>query len=77
MNTYPTMHFRFHGSRTQQVLQQLFVFDQDDSWVLSMHALTDIDAEVFNNQPSHMVSEWLSTINHEWRNVPFLEVKKT
>lgn len=64
----PTSHFRF---ATDGRLQQLFVFDDDDQWMLSRHALTDVDAEVFREEPNHTVAEWLTRqVMHEWRNVP-------
>ena len=69
----PTMHFRWYGSRTQPVLQQLFVFNAAEAGLLAGLALTDANADVFADEPNHLVSEWLTGIRHEWRNVPFVE----
>ncbi len=63
----PTNHLRLADG----TLQQLFVYDADDAWLLSLHSLTDVDEEVFKEQPHHMVEEWLEQeVDHEWRAVP-------
>jgi hypothetical protein len=58
-------------------LQQLFVFSDDDLYLLERHALTDVDADVFREYMNHSVAEWLENeCRHEWRNVQFVEEKK-
>ncbi len=70
---YPTFHFRWYGTKILNRLQQLFVFNSDDAGLLSKLDLDEVDSFVFENQPNHLVSEWLETIEHEWRYIPFVE----
>jgi hypothetical protein len=67
----PTNHFRHYSKDfAPQVLQQLFVFEEGDAYLLSNYSMTDIDTDVFKEEPNHLVSEWVDTISHEWRTIP-------
>jgi hypothetical protein len=65
----PTAHMQWSPAG---VLQQLFVFDEDDAFVLEARSLDDVDADVFEGIDPRTARAWLIQrhINHEWRSVP-------
>lgn len=69
MTTFLTAHLRIKIPENK--LQQLVVFNEDDTYFLAKYDMAHIDADVFRDTPGHSLAKWLELeVEHEWRDVP-------